>query len=66
MKNKNIFLMLSILQILLGLVLIVSFAVVAIGGVDVRPYVTTLVVAVFFFVMGIVTLVKWLKQNKGE
>ncbi len=66
MKNKNIFLMLSIVQILLGAVLIVSFAVVAIGGIDVRPYVTTAVVAVFFVVMGIVTLVRWVRQNKGE
>ena len=66
MKNKNIFLMLSILQILLGLVLIVSFVVVAVGGIDVRPYVTTAVIAAFFVVMGIITLVKWIKQNKGE
>ncbi|MBR5272024.1 MAG: hypothetical protein IKU25_01330 [Clostridia bacterium] len=62
MKNR-VFLILSILQLLIGLVLVVSFVVVAIGGIDVTPYISTLVIAVFFVVMGIVSLVKWKKKN---
>ena len=62
MKNR-VFLILSILQLLIGLVLVVSFVVVAIGGIDVTPYISTLVIVVFFVVMGIVSLVKWKKKN---
>ena len=62
--NNKIYLLLSILQLIIGTILVVSFVVVAIGGYDVKPYITTLAIAIFFVVMGTVSTVNWKRKNK--
>lgn len=61
--NKNIYLILWLVQCLLGFLITLSFVVLAIGGYDVKQYISTFVIGVIFLVMGIVGIVKW-KKNK--
>ena len=62
--NNKIYLLLSILQLIIGAILIVSFVVLAIGGYEVKSYITTLAIAIFFVVMGTVSTVNWKRKNK--
>lgn len=61
--NKNIYLILWLIQCLLGFLIALSFVALAIGGYDVKQYISTFVIGIIFLVMGIVGIVKW-KKNK--
>lgn len=61
--NKNIYLILWLVQCLLGFLITLSFVVLAIGGYDVREYISTFVIGIIFLVMGVVGIIKW-RRNK--
>lgn len=62
--DKKIYLILWLVQCLLGTLITVSFIVLAIDGrYDVKQYLSTFVIGIIFLVMGIVGIVKWLKNK---
>ena len=62
--NKKWYLVLSIFQLAIGFLISLSFVVLAIAGYEVRQYISTFVISLFFLVMGVIGTVKWLKSNK--
>lgn len=59
--NRKVYLLLWVIQCALGFLISLSFVVLTVSGYDVKPYITTFVIAIIFLVMGIVGIVKWLK-----
>lgn len=63
-KNNKGYLILAIIQFAIGFLISLSFVVLAIGGYEVRQYITRFVIGLIFAVLGIYGIVKWLKLNK--
>ena len=65
--NKRWYLALSVIQTVLGFLITLSFVVLAIAGYEeIKSYISTLVIGVFFLGMGIYGIVKWIKGNKNS
>ena len=67
MVNQKWYLLLSVVQTAIGFLIALSFVMLAIYGYEdlmVSKNITTLVIGLFFLVMGVVGIVKWIKKNK--
>ncbi|MBR5773349.1 MAG: hypothetical protein IKY44_00725 [Clostridia bacterium] len=63
--NKRWFLALSVVQSAIGFLITLSFVVLAIYGYEgLTKNITTLVIGLFFLVMGVFGIARWLKDNK--
>lgn len=62
--KKRLYLILAIFQFAIGFLISLSFIVLAIGGYEVRQYITTFVIGLIFIVLGVYSIVKWVKGNK--
>ena len=65
--NKKWYLVLSVVQLALGFLITLSFVVLAIWGYEeIKSYISTFIIGLFFFGMGIYSSVKWVKGNKND
>lgn len=62
--NKRLYLILSIVQFAIGFLISLSFVVLAIGGYEVKQYISRFVIGLIFAVWGLISIIKWLKANK--
>lgn len=61
--NNKVFLALSILQTVIGFLVVLSFVVLAVGGEEVRQYIATFVVGIVFLIMGIIGIVNFFRKK---
>lgn len=61
--DKKIYLLLWLVQCLLGALISVSFIVLAFSGYDVKQYISTFVIGIIFLIMGIVGIIRWAKKK---
>ena len=60
--KKNWPLIVSIIQLVVGVMAVAAFAILAAGGEDMKHWIITLVLAIGYVVMGIMGIIEWRKK----